>query len=320
MSSTGRRFLGDVDPPMPAVREAVARALAEDVLPLGDLTAALVPAGVTAGLAIVAREHGVMAGRLCAEEAFALMGAGLEVAWHRPDGSSVAPGEVVAEVTGLLQPILTAERTALNFLCHLSGVASLTRRFVDAVTAVNPAVRVLDTRKTTPGLRALEKASVRAGGGHNHRASLSDAVLVKDNHLAGIGITEAVHRARTMWPGRMVEVECDHPDQVEEACRARATAVLLDNMTPAEAAACAVLARQVAGDGAVLVEVSGGVTLDTAPAYAAAGVDLISVGALTHSSPVLDLGLDLRLDLEADVETGDPPVARTTAGGGHGEA
>jgi len=320
VSSTGHRFPGDVDPPMPAVREAVARALAEDVLPLGDLTAALVPAGITARLAVVAREHGVVAGRRCAEEVFALTGAGLEVTWHRPDGSSVAPGDVVAEVTGLLQPILTAERTALNFLCHLSGVASLTRRFVDAVAAVSPAVRVLDTRKTTPGLRALEKAAVRAGGGYNHRASLSDAVLVKDNHLAGIGITEAVQRARTMWPGRMVEVECDRPDQVEEACRARATAVLLDNMTPAEAEACAVLARQVARDGSVLVEVSGGVTLDTAPAYAAAGVDLISVGALTHSSSVLDLGLDLRLDGEAGVETRDSAVARTAADGGHGEA
>jgi len=320
MSSTGLQLLDGVDPPMPAVREAVARAIAEDVLPLGDLTAALVPAGVTVGLAIVVRQHGVVAGRLCAEETFALMGAGLEVVWHRPDGSSVAPGDVVAEVTGPLQPILTAERTALNFLSHLSGVASLTRRFVDAVTAVNPAVRVLDTRKTTPGLRALEKAAVRAGGGHNHRASLSDAVLVKDNHLAGIGITEAVDKARTMWPGRMVEVECDRPDQVEEACRARATAVLLDNMTPAEAQACAVLARQVAGDGSVLVEVSGGVTLDTAPAYAAAGVDLISVGALTHSSPVLDLGLDLRIDVEAGVETRDSPVARTAADGGQREA
>lgn len=283
-----------VYPPMVAVREAVARALAEDVLPLGDLTAALVPAEATARLAVVARQHGVIAGQRCAEEAFSLMDAGLAVAWHRPDGSPVGPGDVVAEVVGPLRPILTAERTALNFLCHLSGVATLTRRFVDAVAAVNPAVRILDTRKTTPGLRALEKAAVRAGGGHNHRASLSDAVLVKDNHLAGIGITEAVRRARAMWPGRMVEVECDRPDQVEEACRARATAVLLDNMTPEAAAACAVLARRVSGDAGVLVEVSGNVTLDTAPAYAAAGVDLVSVGVLTHSVPVLDLGLDLQ--------------------------
>jgi nicotinate-nucleotide pyrophosphorylase (carboxylating) len=284
----------EVHPPREAVREAVARALAEDVMPLGDLTAALVPSDRSARLAVIAREHGVVAGQRCAEETFALMGADLAVAWHRPDGSRVGPGDVVADVEGPLRPILTAERTALNFLCHLSGVATLTRQFVDVVAAVNPSVRVLDTRKTTPGLRALEKAAVRAGGGHNHRAGLSDAVLVKDNHLAGIGITEAVRRARAMWPGRMVEVECDRRDQVEEACRARATAVLLDNMSPEEAAACTVLARSVAGDGGVLVEVSGGVSLRTAPAYAAAGVDLVSVGALTHSAPVLDLGLDLQ--------------------------
>lgn len=284
-------------PPQPAVRDAVARALAEDVLPLGDLTAALVPEEATARLFIRSRQHGVVAGQRCAEEAFAVVGdgvpGGLAVIWVRPDGSSVAPGDTVAEVAGRLRPILTGERTALNFLGHLSGVASMTRRFVDAVAAVDPAVRILDTRKTTPGLRALQKAAVRAGGGHNHRASLSDAVLIKDNHLAGIGITDAVARARALWPGRMVEVECDRPDQVAEACRARATAVLLDNMTPEQAAGCVALARDLAGEGGVLVEVSGRVTLDTAPAYAAAGVDLISVGALTHSVPVLDFGLDL---------------------------
>ena len=289
-----------VHPPQPAVREAVARALAEDVLPLGDLTAALVPETTTARLFVRSRQHGVVAGQRCAEEAFALVGAGVDdvlvVTWYLPDGAAVAPGDTVAEVAGRLQPILTAERTALNFLGHLSGVASLTRRFVDAVTSVDPAVRILDTRKTTPGLRALEKAAVRAGGGHNHRANLSDAVLIKDNHLAGIGITEAVARARTRWPGRMVEVECDHPDQVAEACRARATMVLLDNMTPDQAADCVALARRTAGDAGILVEVSGRVTLDTAPAYAAAGVDLISVGALTHSVPVLDFGLDLVTD------------------------
>ncbi len=283
-----------VHPPPAAVREAVARALAEDVLPLGDLTAALVPADATAHLAIVARAVGVVAGQRCAEEAFTLVDPAVTVTWHRPDGSAVAPGDVVAEVAGPLRPVLTGERTALNFLGHLSGVATLTRRFVDAVAAVDPSVRVLDTRKTTPGLRALEKAAVRAGGGQNHRASLSDAVLVKDNHLGGVGIAEAVRRARALWPGRMVEVECDRPEQVEEACRAGATAVLLDNMTPDQAAACAALARRAAGAAGVLVEVSGGVDLHTAPRYAAAGVDLISVGALTHSAPVLDLGLDLR--------------------------
>jgi nicotinate-nucleotide pyrophosphorylase (carboxylating) len=199
-------------------------------------------------------------------------------------------------VSGPLRSILTAERTALNFLCHLSGVATTARAYVEAVTAANPAPRVLDTRKTTPGLRALEKAAVRAGGAQNHRGNLSEAILVKDNHLGGLTVADAVARARQWWPGRMVEVECDRADQVTEAITAGAAAVLLDNMTPAEVASCVALVR--AAGGGVLVEVSGGVTLDSAPRYAAAGADLISVGAITHSAVALDLGLDL------DVEEG----------------
>jgi len=280
-------------PPWTAVREAVARALAEDVTALGDLTAALVPPGTTATLAFVARQEGVVAGQRCVEEVCTQVDPGLSVTWSRPDGTSVAPGDELARVSGTLRTILTAERSALNFLCHLSGVATLTRRYVDAAHAVDPTIRILDTRKTTPGLRALEKAAVRAGGGHNHRASLSDAVLLKDNHLGGTGITEAVERARAMWPGRMVEVECDRPEQVQEACRAKATAVLLDNMTPDEVSRCVMLARTEAGPGGVLVEVSGGLSLETIAGYAATGADLLSVGALTHSAPVLDIGLDL---------------------------
>lgn len=283
----------DVHPPLEAVREAVGRALAEDVLPLGDLTASLLPSGAEGAFAMVAREAGVVAGQRCAEEAFSRDGSCVQVCWRLGEGSAVAPGDIIAEVRGRLQSVLTAERTALNFVCHLSGVATATRRFVDAVGAVNPAVRILDTRKTTPGLRALEKAAVRAGGGRNHRASLSDALLVKDNHLAGTGIGEAVHRALERWPGRFVEIECDTPDQVEAACKAGAHAVLLDNMTPEEAASCAALARRTS-PGTVLIEVSGGITLESAPAYARAGVDLISVGALTHSVRALDIGLDLR--------------------------
>lgn len=282
---------------------AVAAALEEDLMPLGDLTAALVPATTTALLAIVARQPGVVAGQRCAERAFAAVDGGLHVRWLSPDGTAVEAGEPVAEVSGRLRPILSAERTALNFLCHLSGVATVTRRFVDAVAAVDPGVRVLDTRKTTPGLRALEKAAVRAGGGFNHRASLSDAVLVKDNHLGGLAIADAVRLARRRWPGRLVEVECEQPEQVEEACRAGAGAVLLDNMSPEEAARCADLARRSAPGGAVLVEVSGGIDLASAPRYAAAGVDLISVGALTHSVPALDLGLDL-VEVRAGSEPG----------------
>ena len=280
-----------VDPPAPAVVDAVARALAEDILPLGDLTASLVPADVVRTVAVVSRQDGVVAGRACAVEAFRQVDPSLVVDWRLGDGSPVVPGTVVAEVSGPLRSILTAERTALNFLSHLSGVATLTRRFVDAVAAANPATRVLDTRKTTPGLRALEKAAVRAGGGVNHRGSLSDAVLLKDNHLGGVSITDAVARARDRWPGRMVEVECDRDDQVAEAVAAGATVVMLDNMDAESIVGCVALVRR--SGSATLIEVSGGVTLTTAPRLAVAGVDLLSVGALTHSAPVLDLGLDL---------------------------
>jgi len=286
---------GPADPPRAAARLAVERALAEDLGPLGDLTAMLVAEAETARVRVVSRADGVLAGRLCAVEAFAQVDPALSVDWRIPDGGWLAPGSVVAEVSGPMRSILTAERTALNFLCHLSGVATVARRYVDAVAAANPSTRVLDTRKTTPGLRALEKAAVRAGGAWNHRASLSDAVLVKDNHLGRLGIAEAVALARRWWPGRMVEVECDRSEQVAEAVDAGASAVLLDNMTPAEVSECVALVRSRTAEapGSVLVEVSGGVTLDSAPVYAAAGADLISVGAITHSAPVLDLGLDL---------------------------
>jgi nicotinate-nucleotide pyrophosphorylase (carboxylating) len=246
-------------------------------------------------MAVVARADGVLAGRLCALEAFGQVDAAVAVEFLERDGAFVGAGTVVADVAGPMRSVLTAERTALNFLCHLSGIATLTRRFVDVVSQANPATRVLDTRKTTPGLRLLEKAAVRAGGGWNHRAGLSDAVLVKDNHLGRLSVGEAVAQARRSWPGRMVEVECEVPEQVTEAVSAGASAVLLDNMTPALVSECVGLVRAgTAGTpGAVLVEVSGGVTLASAPAYAAAGADLISVGAITHSAPILDLGLDL---------------------------
>ena len=290
----GERPPVPVDPPTVAVAEAVTRALAEDLLPLGDLTAGLVEATVEAEVAVVSRVAGVVAGRACAVETFRQIDPAVEVRWHLADGAAVEPGSVVAELRGRLRPILTAERTALNFLCHLSGVATFTRRFVEVVAAANPATRVLDTRKTLPGLRALQKAAVRAGGGWNHRGSLSEAVLVKDNHLGGVGIAEAVARARSWWPGRMVEVECDRIEQVAAAVEAGATVVLLDNMTPGEVEACVRLVRGLPGGAEVLVEVSGGVNLTTAGAYASAGADLVSVGALTHSAPTLDLGFDLR--------------------------
>jgi nicotinate-nucleotide pyrophosphorylase (carboxylating) len=284
---------GDPDPAyLAAVRDAVTRALAEDLGPEGDLTAALVPETVSAHFALRARRAGVLAGRTCATEAFARIGPTLDVAWHVDDGDAVEPGQTLMDVRGQLRPILTAERTALNFLGRLSGVATLTARFVAAAHERNPSVQILDTRKTTPGLRALEKAAVRAGGGTSHRAGLSDAVLVKDNHLAGTTITDAVRAAQARWGGRLVEIECDTLAQVAEAAAAGADAVLLDNMDPATVTEAITVAHREA-PGTILTEVSGGVTLDTVGAYAAAAPDRISVGALTHSAPALDLGLDL---------------------------
>jgi len=278
-------------PPLAAVRDAVARALAEDLLPLGDLTAGLIGPSATGSGAVVARAAGVLAGSVCLTETYAQLDPAVSVRFLVADGDVVVAGTKVAEVDGPLASLLSGERTALNLLCHLSGVATLTRRFVDAAGASS--TRVLDTRKTLPGLRALQKAAVRAGGGHNHRGSLSDMVLVKDNHRAALGIGEAVAMARRRWPFRAVEVECDTVDQVGEAVAAGATAVLLDNMTPAQVRRCVDLVA-----GRALTEASGGVTLDTVAAYAAAGVDFVSVGALTMSAPSLDLGLDLGRDGE----------------------
>ena len=274
-------------PPHAAVREAVSRALAEDLGPLGDLTAGLVPEGSRGRGAFVARQEGVIAGSRCAIEAFAQVDPTTKVDWVADDGTDVHPGEVIGRVDGFLAGVLTAERTALNFLCHLSGVATLTRRFV---RATHGRARIWDTRKTTPGLRALEKAAVRAGGGVNHRGSLSDFVLVKDNHLAGLTITEAVRRAKMRWPGRTIEVECENLEQVHEAVAAGAGLVLLDNMSPDRVTEAVAVIR-----GRVTVEVSGGITLDGVGAYADTGADLISVGALTNSAPNLDIGLDLEI-------------------------
>jgi nicotinate-nucleotide pyrophosphorylase (carboxylating) len=274
-----------VDPPLSAVREVVARALAEDLGVFGDLTAGLVPPDARVEAAIRSRSEGVLAGRLAAAETFAAVDRSIRVEWLRADGDRLAADDEVARVSGPLASVLTSERTALNLLSHLSGVATLTRRFVDAAEG-RTAIR--DTRKTTPGLRALEKAAVRAGGGVNHRGSLSDGILVKDNHLAGLTIDAAVSAAHARWPGVTCEVECDTLGQVKVALAAGADMVLLDNMDPAQVSEAVALVS-----GRIPVEVSGRVTLDTVAEYAAAGPDFISVGALTHSAPVLDLGLDL---------------------------
>jgi nicotinate-nucleotide pyrophosphorylase (carboxylating) len=282
-------------PHLAAVREAVTRALAEDLVPLGDLTSALLPAGATAVGDFATRAEGVVAGTACATETFAQLDPAVEIRWAVGDGDAVAAGQVIGTVSGPMASVLTGERTALNFLCHLSGIATLTRRFVEAASAGN--ARIWDTRKTTPGLRTLEKAAVRAGGGANHRGNLSDWVMFKDNHLALLGIAEAVASAKATWPGRLVHVEAGDLDELHQALEAGADAVLLDNMTVGDArvavdeatAWCAERGRP-----RPLLECSGGITVETAGAYSATGVDLLSTSQITQSAPALDIGLDLR--------------------------
>jgi len=285
--------VSNADAAVGPMREAVAVALDEDLGVLGDLTSqAIIPEVAFGTGQFVGREQGVLAGVQAVDEVFRQLDSDVTVTWRLQDGDAVAAGHELGRVFGRMRSILSAERTALNFLCHLSGVATLTRAFVQAAGG---AVRVLDTRKTLPGLRALEKAAVRAGGGHNHRASLSDALLIKDNHLVGLGIEKAVRAASDRWPGRTVEVECERPEQVAEAVEAGAGIVMLDNMTPAQVKKCVTLVRQSSRPG-VLVEVSGRVTLETVAEYAAAGPDLISTSAITQSAPALDLGLDVEAE------------------------
>ena len=287
-----------LNPPSVAVDAAVTRALEEDLLPLGDLTSTLLPASAAepgSGEArFVAREVGRIAGTACVGATFAQIDDRIDLQWSISEGAAVEPGELLATVRGPMRGILTGERTALNFLGHLSGVATLTSKYVAAASAAGSA-GIWDTRKTIPGLRSLAKAAVRAGGGRNHRGNLSDWMLIKDNHLGSTGITAAVELARDRWPARTVHVECDTFDQCEEAVNAGADAVLLDNMTTAEVTCCVEAAAAIQGDlrRRTLLEVSGGVTLETVAGYSATGVDQISVGAITNSAPVLDIGLDL---------------------------
>jgi nicotinate-nucleotide pyrophosphorylase (carboxylating) len=283
----------DLQPPITAVRAAATRALEEDLTPLGDLTSALLPAGLEATAAFVARRAGVVAGEACVVEVFSQVDPAVTVQWEVDEGDAVAVGAVLGRVTGPLPSVLTGERSALNFLGHLSGIATLTRRFVEAARPL----QVWDTRKTTPGLRSLEKAAVRAGGGANHRGNLSDWILLKDNHIALFGIDAAVKRARDRWPARTVHVECERLDQVREALTAGADALLLDNMAPDEVRTCVAAAGEHAASGGrrPLLEISGGITLETVGNYAGTGADLVSIGALTNSAPVLDIGLDIEI-------------------------
>jgi len=278
--------------PLPAVmiEPLVRAALLEDLGRAGDITTdAVVPASARLRAAMVARQPGVVAGLDLAAMAFRLLDPAVSLEVARPDGSALAPGDVIAIVEGSARAILTGERTALNFLCHLSGVASVTAGIVAAIQPWK--AQLVCTRKTMPGLRAVQKYAVRAGGGHNHRFGLDDAVLIKDNHVAiAGGVVEAIRRARA-HVGHLVkiEVEVDTLEQLDQVLGEGVDAVLLDNMGPD-------LLRQAVArvDGRAITEASGRITPATAPAIAAAGVDLISAGWLTHSAPVLDIGLDFR--------------------------
>ena len=301
------RLRGAGLPPDDVVR-LVRAALAEDLAGGTDLTTvATIAPGTAARADLVARAEGVAAGLPVAEAVFAITadvlargpaGSGpappagaVRVTSHVRDGDRVWPGSTLMTIEGGLAGMLTAERTALNLLCHLSGVASLTRRWVDAVAGTG--ARIRDTRKTLPGLRALEKYAVRCGGGVNHRMSLSDAVLIKDNHVAAAGsvaaaLRAAVAAADAAGGGLTIEVECDTLAQVREAIAAGAELILLDNFGLAQTRQAVALAA-----GQVKLEASGGLTLDSARDVALTGVDYLAVGALTHSAPALDIGLDL---------------------------
>ncbi len=277
--------------PPPLVDEAVERALAEDLGRAGDITsAATIPGDAHAEAVIAAREAGVIAGLPLAEAAFRRMDASCAFQALVADGDRVDAGAIVARISGKARAVLSAERVALNFLGHLSGIATLTRRYADAIAHTK--AKITCTRKTTPGLRALEKYAVRCGGGRNHRYGLDDAILIKDNHIAlAGGVTTAIRRARAA-AGHLVkiEVEVDTLDQLREALSAGAEVVLLDNMPPAFLSEAVAL-----NNAAAVLEASGGVTLDSVAAIAETGVDTISSGAITHSAPALDLGLDVTI-------------------------
>ena len=276
------------------IERVVREALLEDLGRAGDITTdSIVARDAMSTCVIAAREAGVVAGCDAARLAFRLLDPNILVTISRPDGSRVVPGDIVLHLQGRTRAILSAERVALNLMCHLSGVATCTAALVEAARPHK--ARIVCTRKTTPGLRALEKHAVRAGGGANHRFGLDDAVLIKDNHVAAAGgVRAAIERARASV-GHLVkvEVEVDTLQQLEEvlAIEHGADAVLLDNMSPEQLRQAVAMVQ-----GRLITEASGRVTVASVPAIAATGVDLISAGWITHSAPVLDLGLDWRSD------------------------
>ena len=274
------------------VEDAVRRALDEDLGRAGDITsAATIPEGKRARAKLAARKPGVLAGLACAAEAFRQLDPAIEFRANRRDGDPLKAGDIAAEFTGDARAVLSAERVALNFTTHLSGIATLTATFVAKVKHTR--AKIVCTRKTIPGLRALEKYAVRCGGGMNHRFGLDDAVLIKDNHIAVAGGIKAALKAARASVGHLVkvEIEVDGLDQLAEVLKTGgADVALLDNMD------VATLKRAVEMNaGKLALEASGGVNLDTVAAIAETGVDMISVGALTHSAPALDLGLDVEI-------------------------
>lgn len=283
--------MNDPEPAAAALAAVVAAALGEDLGEAGDVTSqATVPEDVRWRAQFVARAPGVLAGIAAVEATYAAVDAGVASEAVRVDGDRVAVGDVLALVQGPARALLTGERTALNLLCHLSGVATLTSRYVDVVAGAGAGTVVRDTRKTLPGLRLLQKAAVAAGGGVNHRTGLYDALLVKDNHVAASGgVAAATRRALEAAGDLEVQVEVDSLTELDEALGAGARSVLLDNFDLGDLADGVARCRR-AGD--VFVEASGGIDLDTVAAVAATGVDAVAVGALTHSAPALDIGLD----------------------------
>ena len=277
----------------PSATETIRRALAED-LGTGDITSqAFIPASQRSEAVIIAKEDCVVAGMDSATEVFRLVDPKIEVREVKTNGDRVAKGEQVLHAEGPTRALLAAERTALNFLQQLSGIATLTRQFVDAVAGTKAVI--LDTRKTTPGLREFERAAVRAGGGTNHRFGLFDQILAKDNHLAVTGdaasLQAAIDRAKAAKPDVIVEIEADNLDQVHLLCGLRGVdIILLDNMTDDEMRE----AVRIRGERPILLEASGGVNLQTAGAIAKTGVDRISVGALTHSARAADFSMEIR--------------------------
>ncbi|MFD0720021.1 carboxylating nicotinate-nucleotide diphosphorylase [Streptomyces globosus] len=284
------RLLADAGLDPVEVEDIAHMALAEDLDGGEDVTTvATVPEDAEAVADFVAREDGVVAGLRIAEAVFSVVCTeSFEVERHAEDGDAVKKGDVLLSVRARTRDLLTAERSALNIVCRLSGIATATRRWADVLEGTKAMVR--DTRKTTPGLRSLEKYAVRCGGGVNHRMSLSDAALVKDNHVvAAGGVAEAFRAVREAFPEVPIEVEVDTMHQVREVLDAGADLILLDNFTVPETEEAVTLVA-----GRAVLESSGRLTLDTARAYAETGVDYLAVGALTHSSPILDIGLDLR--------------------------